>query len=269
MDPAKRSTAQQMLQHPWVRDVDTQHSANNGSNDTPQRKASTINEYEQRDISNNSNNNSDSNLPSPPPRTSFKASKNADDVLISHQHHHHHAPPVTTASGNSAAATKPLHKGGHVKQQQHVHHNAVPTTRDYLAKLNTTIDFSSDKDSSPTKDTSDITVANCNDSGSGSGCTNANNTTPSPTGGIRGRVLHLLNQVHALQVLVCDQSNCCCAMYSKITHKVAMLALSKQEAASSSRTISRHYGHALILCLSVLAYDNNTAPAAACSHCPS
>jgi serine/threonine protein kinase len=31
MDPAKRSTAQQMLQHPWVRDVDAQHSANNGT----------------------------------------------------------------------------------------------------------------------------------------------------------------------------------------------------------------------------------------------
>jgi hypothetical protein len=105
--------------------------------------------------------------------------------------HHHHAPPVTTASGISAAATKPLHKGGHVKQQQHVHHNAVPTTRDYLAKLNTTIDFSSDKDSSPTKDTSNIAIANCNASGSGSGSTNANSTTPSPTGGIRGRGIPL------------------------------------------------------------------------------
>jgi hypothetical protein len=76
-----------------------------------------------------------------------------------------------------------------VKQlhQQGVHHNAVPTTRDYLAKLNTTIDFSSDKDSSPTKDTDNI--ANCNASGSGSG--SAKNTTPSPTGGIRGRGIPL------------------------------------------------------------------------------
>jgi hypothetical protein len=58
--------------------------ATTGSNDTPQRKASTINEYEQRDINNNSNNNNDSNLPSPPPRTSFKASKNVGDHQLKH-----------------------------------------------------------------------------------------------------------------------------------------------------------------------------------------
>jgi hypothetical protein len=106
-----------------------------------------------------------------------------------------HAPAATTAAAaavkNTAANTsssssgclnvtaKPLHKGGHVKLV--THHNDIPTTLDYLAKLNTTMDFSSAKDSSPTNSTA---IAN----GSANASANISNTTPSPTS-IRGRCI--------------------------------------------------------------------------------